>query len=176
MARPKTKQDLLLSAEAGVQKMWELIDSLGSAAENSTFDFEGKEAHWQRDKNVRDMLIHLYEWQQLLLGWVNTNQQGTPKPFLKEPYTWKTYGEMNIQFWQMHQTTSYANAKKMLEGSHKKIMELIEKFTDEELFTKDVFAWTIGSTLGQYCVSATVAHYDWAITKIKKYQKTLIFK
>jgi hypothetical protein len=27
------------------------------------------------------------------------------KPFLPEPYDWKTYGDMNVKFWEKHQTT-----------------------------------------------------------------------
>ena len=41
-----------------------------------------KEAHWKRDKNLRDILIHLYEWHQLILNWVNSNQNGEEKPFI----------------------------------------------------------------------------------------------
>jgi hypothetical protein len=45
-----------------------------------------KEAHWKRDKNLRDVLVHLYEWHQLLLNWFNSNQNGDTKTFLPEPY------------------------------------------------------------------------------------------
>lgn len=30
-------------------------------------------------------------WQQLLLNWVYSNQNGDYKPFIPRPYTWKTY-------------------------------------------------------------------------------------
>ena len=32
------------------------------------------------------------------LTWVHSNQEGHERPFLPEPYNWKTYGEMNIAF------------------------------------------------------------------------------
>lgn len=59
----------------------------------------------------------------------------------------------------------------MLDESHKKVMDLIETFTNDELFAKKVFAWTGSSTLGAYCVSATASHYDWAMKKIKNHIK-----
>jgi hypothetical protein len=31
--------------------------------------------------------------------------KGNHKPFLPEPYDWKTYGDMNVKFWEKHQTT-----------------------------------------------------------------------
>ena len=32
------------------------------------------------------------------LTWVHSNQKGHERPFLPEPYNWKTYGEMNVAF------------------------------------------------------------------------------
>jgi len=108
-----------------------------------------------------------------LLNWVTANQKGEEKPFLREGYNWKTFGDMNVAFWKEHQKTLYADAIKMLQNSHVKIVNLIDCFSDEELFSKGVFSWTGGSTLGSYCVSATSSHYDWAMKKIKKYKKEL---
>ena len=51
---------------------------------STPFDFSSdvkkKEAHWKRDKNLRDILIHLYEWHQLLLNWVQSNRGGKILP------------------------------------------------------------------------------------------------
>ena len=173
MPRPTTKDDLVIAANDQFNKMWTLINSLTDEEQRGTFEFDGKEAHWKRDKNIRDILIHLYEWHQLLLNWAAANQKGKEKPFLREPYTWKTYGDMNIDFWNEHQKTSYDDAKKLLQNSHKKIIKLIETFSSEKLFTKGTFSWTGGTTLGSYCISTTSSHYDWAMKKIKKYKKEL---
>ncbi|NLW79007.1 MAG: ClbS/DfsB family four-helix bundle protein [Ruminococcaceae bacterium] len=155
--------------------MWQMIDSMPEAERNATLDygrdFHGKEAHWPRDKNLRDILIHLYEWHQLLLHWVNANQNGEAAPFLPPPYNWKTYAGMNVAFWEKHQSTSYNKAVALLKESHKAVMALIESFSDEALFTKKHFLWTGASTLGSYCVSVTSSHYDWAMKKIKQHLK-----
>ena len=143
---------------------------------NTPFDFsqdaKKKEAHWRRDKNVRDVLIHLYEWHQLLLNWVHSNQKGQEQPFLPAPYNWKTYSVMNVEFWKKHQQTPLAEAKDKLKESHRQVMALTETFSNDELFAKGVFDWTGTSTLGAYCVSATSSHYDWAMKKIKLHIKT----
>ncbi len=60
----------------------------------------------------------------------------------------------------------------MLAQSHQQILNLAERFTDNELFTKGVFKWVGGSTLGAYFVSATASHYDWAIKKLTAHQKS----
>lgn len=51
------------------------------------------------------------------------------------------------------------------------MLNLIEHFTNEELFSKGIYTWTFGSTLGSYVVSATSSHYNWAIKKLKAHQK-----
>ena len=104
MGRPTTKSDLIMAAEENYKKLNSLISNLTEDELSTPFDFtkddKKKEAHWRRDKNLRDVLIHLYEWHQLILNWVNANQNGEPKPFIPSPYNWKTYGEMNVEFWE----------------------------------------------------------------------------
>ena len=178
MSRATTKQDLISGANEQFKKMWALIDSMTEDEQNAAFRFDDgpdkKEAHWARDKNLRDVLVHLYEWHQLLLNWVKSNQNGEQKPFLPEPYNWKTYGVMNVEvIWKKHQNTPYAKSKELLRESHAEVMKLIESFSDDELFVKKSFAWTGGSALGSYCISVTSSHYDWAMKKIKLQIKAL---
>ncbi|MDE5991471.1 MAG: ClbS/DfsB family four-helix bundle protein [Oscillospiraceae bacterium] len=175
MPRPTTKTDLLKAAEENYSKLNKLIASLTEEQLSTPFDFSGdekkKEAHWRRDKNLRDVLVHLYEWHTLLLNWVAANENGESKPFIPEPYNWKTYGEMNVEFWKKHQSTSIETAKEMLEKSHADTLALAEKFSDEELFTKGKFKWVGGSVLGSYFISVTSSHYDWAMKKLKAHIK-----
>lgn len=176
MPRPRTKEELVLASKENYEKLNHFISKLSEEELQTPFDFskdqKKKEAHWKRDKNLRDVLIHLYEWHQLLLTWVHSNQKGHERPFLPEPYNWKTYPVMNVEFWKKHQNTSLSDAKAMLKESHQQVMELIATFSDNELFNKGIFDWTGTSTLGSYSVSATSSHYDWAIKKIKVHIKT----
>ena len=175
MPRATTKADLIKSANEQFNKLLLLAGTIPADKRLADFCFDaesvGVEAHWKRDKNLRDVFAHLYEWHRLLLNWVASNQNGELIPFLPFPYTWKTYGEMNVRFWEMHQSTTYASAEIMLLNSHRKVIALIEQFSDKELFEKQHFTWTGTTSLGSYCVSASSSHYDWAIKKIKKYEK-----
>lgn len=72
MGRPTTKVDLLTAATTNYEKLNDLILEMKEELRepfNFSDDVKKKEAHWQRDKNLRDILIHLYEWQQLLINW-----------------------------------------------------------------------------------------------------------
>ena len=79
MPRPKTKEELVLASKGNYEKLNLLISQLSEEELQTPFDFskdqKKKEAHWKRDKNLRDVLIHLYEWHQLLLNWVDSNQR-----------------------------------------------------------------------------------------------------
>ena len=170
MARPSTKEQLKQAGEDNFNKLFALIDSMTKEEQEEVFSFE------DRDKNIRDVLAHLYEWHQLLLNWINSNQSGTKANFLPEPYNWKTYPQMNVVFWEKHQKTSLAESITLLGKSHLDVLALIDAFSNEELFTNKYFSWTGTTSLGSYCVSATSSHYDWAIKKIKKHKKDLMGK
>lgn len=75
--RPKTKEELMLASKESYEKLNRFISQLSEDELQTSFDFsrdsKKKEAHWKRDKNLRDVLIHLYEWHRLLLTWVHSN-------------------------------------------------------------------------------------------------------
>ena len=171
MPRPKIKEELMLASKENYEKLNRFISQLSEDELQTPFDFlrdqKKKEAHWKRDKNLRDVLIHLYEWHQLLLIWVHSNQEGHERPFLPEPYNWKTYGELNVAFWKKHQKTSIEEATRLLEQSHREVLELIEVFSNDELFTKGVYKWTGGTSLGSYFVSSTSSCLYFKSYKIK---------
>lgn len=168
MARARTKSELLSFSQENYDKLFTMIDSLTPAEQVGIFPFE------DRDRNIRDVLIHLYEWHQLLLTFIAENQKSEQVvPFLPSPYNWKNYGEMNLVFWEKHQTTELADAKKMLAESHQALMDLVATFSEEELFTKKYFSWTGSTSLGSYCASSMSSHYEWALKKIRQYKKTL---
>lgn len=176
MARPTSKEDLITASSQGYEKLMTTLNSMSSSEQNGEFHFDlakEKGAHWARDKNIRDVLIHLYAWQVLLIDWLEANENGKARDFLPEGYNWRNYGEMNVEFRDKYQATSYEEALDLLANSHQKVMKLLDRFTNEELFSKKVFPWTGNNTLGAYFVSNTSSHYDWALKKIRKYQKSL---
>ncbi|EUK18553.1 ClbS/DfsB family four-helix bundle protein [Commensalibacter papalotli (ex Servin-Garciduenas et al. 2014)] len=169
MVRPTNKDDLLLLSQSNYEKIISTVDTIPIEKQFGTFPFE------DRDRNIRDVLIHLYEWHQLYLNW--TEQNTTNKeifPFIPAPYNWKTYPLMNIEFWKKHQSTDFNVAKKLLDQSHHQVMKRITQFSNEELYTKNFFSWTGSAHLASVSISATSSHYDWAFKKIKKYKKLMI--
>ena len=177
MGRPTNRQDLLTAAQTQYDKLKRMIDTMTPEERNAQIafgaEYVAKEAHWSRDRNLRDVLVHLYEWHMLLLRWIDANMRGENQPFLPAPYNWNSYAQMNVGFWEKHQSTPLAQALTMLDESHANAMEQIQMRTDEELFTRAHFSWTGSTTLGAYCVSATSSHYDWAMKKLRAHLKIL---
>jgi len=177
MPRPKTKDELMELSEENFQKLMDLIQSLDEETKTSTFDFKGLEnlkgAHWNRDDNISDVLTHLYAWHQLFINWVMKNTRAIKTPFIPKPYTFKTYGALNIEFNKKYKDTPLKEAIKMLNMSHLEVMHIIRSLTNEILFTPAYFTWTGTTSLGSYAVSATSSHYDWAFKKIKKHIKIM---
>ncbi len=177
MARPQTKDELIAASDAQLDKLMDLLGSLPPADREAdfppAFTGRGPEAHWQRDKNCKDVVIHLYEWQRLWLSWVTANMDGRSQPFLPRPYTWSSYAGMNEELRDQHLSTSYSEAVELLRASHGDVMARLQTLSNEELFTKKYFSFTGSTSLGSYAASATSSHYEWAIKKIRQYKRSL---
>lgn len=165
MARPNSKKTLL---DASSQYFERLQDSINALPDEMTNE------RWlpaSGDWNVRDIIMHLYEWHQMLIMWVKENMAGNHQPFLPAPYSWKDLPAVNQEIWKKHCSTPFSEAMKLLRQSHEETMAVIRRFSDDELFTKKYFNWTGTTSLGAYCVSATSSHYDWANKQLKKLLK-----
>lgn len=175
--RPKSKVELVGTANKKFAELWEQIAKLSEEEQQAPFLFDEtflekkKETHWRRDKELKDVLIHLYEWHQLLLKWVQRNRREGKSPFLPAPYNWRTYGQMNVGFVAKHKDTLLSDAKSLVYKTHEQVMSLMDEFDNDELFEKKKFDWTGNTSLGSYFISSTASHYEWAIKKIKQYQK-----
>lgn len=180
MPRATTKAELMTAATTNYTILRELIDGLTETEIAEPFDFSSdpqkKEAHWARDRNLKDVVTHLVAWHELLNHWIQANMQGVTQPFLPEPYNWRTYGVMNVEIRNNHNTTSLNVALSQLQQSYETVIALANGFSNKELFSKGEFSWTGSVTLGSYFVSTTSSHYLWAIKKIKAHKKNCAMK
>lgn len=74
MARPKNKVELLQQSTEKYQQLNDLINSIPKEKQQLTFPFE------DRDKNIRDVVIHLHEWHKMA-DWYEVGMGGK-KPFM----------------------------------------------------------------------------------------------
>ena len=167
MARPTDKASLLAQSTANFEKLTAMVNGFTAEQLAGSFPFE------DRDRNVRDVLVHLHEWHLMMQTWYAVGMSGQKPAIPGVGYTWQTLPALNLEIWKKWQDTSLAEAQSLLAQSHKDVTALIEQHSDEELFTKKLYQWTGTTSLGAYFISATASHYDWAMKKLKVYQKAL---
>ncbi|MGX2982420.1 ClbS/DfsB family four-helix bundle protein [Helicobacter sp. 23-1045] len=174
MPRPRSKDELLKAINDEFAKLLRFIKNVPRDILEGDFTLPLRDN--SRDKNARDVLIHLYEWHKMLEHFVANNlecdgkrftQRAQVTPFLPLPHNWRTYPKLNIEFWQKHQSTPLQVALDALQTSHSTIANIVQKFSDDELFCKGHFACTGANALGSFVISSTSSHYAWAIKQLK---------
>lgn len=176
MANPKTKQELLAAMTDGYTKLKEQIAKMSQDEISAPFDFVSDPkkcgVRWQYDKCLRDLLIHLHEWQVLMREFVQNIREGHQRDYLPDEYR-KNYHEMDKMLVEKHQQTPLEDATRLLDETHDEMMSLAESFTEEELFTKGFYKCTYTTTMAAYFVSVTSSPYSQAVKLLKTHQKQL---
>ncbi len=167
MPRPRNKTELVDASRKNFDLLLNFIDQIPEESREKKYDLNG------RDETIGDVLCHLYEWHLMMERWYADGMAGKKPAIPKEGYTWKTLPEMNRVIWAQYKGTGSKDAINLLKKSHKKIMALIEKHSDEELFTPKQYPWTGTTSLGAYFISSTSSHYDWALKTIKPIGKLI---
>ncbi|MGF2615136.1 ClbS/DfsB family four-helix bundle protein [Rossellomorea vietnamensis] len=159
MTRKSEKDILLLNSDKYFKSFLETIESVPSRKRNITIETQ------DRDKNFRDIVMHLYEWHAMLERWYREGMDGD-SPFMPATgYRWGSIKLLNLKIWESYQDVTLNQAIKKLKLSHERIMDLIKVHTNEEIMTKKYYKWTKTSNLYSYFAANTSNHYIWAITK-----------
>ncbi|MFJ7971527.1 ClbS/DfsB family four-helix bundle protein [Psychrobacillus sp. NPDC096389] len=153
------KEMLLQNSDKNFNALLELIESVPSRKRSITIEIE------ERDKNFRDVLMHLYEWHAMLERWYREGMDGDIPSMPAPGYKWSTIKLLNMQIWENYQDITLNMAIKKLKLSHERVMDLIKSHSNEEIMTKQYYKWTKTSNLYSYFAANTYQHYLWAIKK-----------
>ena len=174
MANPKTKQELMAAMQDGYDKLQKQIASMTADEKSTPFSFESDPkkcgVRWQYDRCLRDLLIHLHEWQVLMRTFVQNIREGHQRDYLPDEYR-KNYHEMDKMLVEKHQPTPLDEATRLLAETHDEMLRLADSFTEEELFTKGFYKCTYTTTMAAYFVSVTSSPYSQAVKLLKTHQK-----
>jgi hypothetical protein len=162
MPIPTNRTELLATNSNGFENLNRLLDSLSEVQMQVLFQFP------HRDRNVRDVLAHLLEWQNLFFGWYKVGMSGGDPVMPCKGFSWKETPELNLEIWKNCQSLALAQVRSKLTRSHNKLQKLVEKHSDEELFTKKFYHWTGSTSLGVYFRGAACSHYVWALKLLRK--------
>ncbi|MFS0786691.1 ClbS/DfsB family four-helix bundle protein [Shouchella sp. 1P09AA] len=153
------KEKLLADNEMQFEALLNLIKSVPARKRTLSVDIS------DRDKNFRDVIMHVYEWQAMLERWYREGMDGD-SPFMPAPgYKWRNLHSLNQRIREAYQDVMLNQALKKATLSHERLTALIKRHTEEELMTKKYYKWTKTSNLHTYFAANTSIHYKWALKK-----------
>lgn len=174
MANPTTKQELLASIADSYAKLLEQTGILSEVEAETLFNFASDPkkcgVRWQYDRCLRDLLIHLHEWQVLMREFVQNIRNGHPRDYLPDEYR-RNYHDMDKMLVEKHQNTPLDEAKRLLQQTHEEMLDLADSFTEEELFTKGFYKNTYTTNMAAYFMSVTTSPYGQTVKLLKTHQK-----
>ena len=154
-----------MNSDNNFNRLLEIIESVPSRKRGLSIET------LERDKNFRDVVMHLYEWHAMLERWYREGMNGDI-PFMPAPgYKWSKIGQLNIRTWENYQDVTLNQAMKKLKLTHERVMELIKSHTNEEIMAKKHYKWTKTSNLYSYFAANTSDHYIWGMKNVKGLQR-----
>lgn len=120
-----------------------------------------------KGKSIKDNLAHVYAWQKMMEIWYTKGMKNIPYQMPAPGYTWKTAPQLNQKIDEKYKHVALKKILSDLAQSHKKMIALMNKHSEKELFTKKHYSWTGSSSLAVYLRLSTYSHYDWALKKFR---------
>ncbi len=120
------------------------------------------------DWSAKDVLAHLIEWEQMVLGWYQAGQRGET-PILPAPgYKWNQLPALNQHIYEKHRDRSLRDIRAEFSASYQQMLQLIDGLSEAELFSRGHYPWAGNNPLASYINSCTASHYRWAKKEIQK--------
>ncbi|MFX0055306.1 MAG: ClbS/DfsB family four-helix bundle protein [Promethearchaeota archaeon] len=121
--------------------------------------------------SVKDIMAHLFDWEQRFLGWYKAGLQGevpeTPAPGLK----WSQLHILNQEVFEKHRNRILEDVKAEFQSSYERLLEAINGIPEEDLFEVGRFEWTGAENIAGYILANSANHYRWAKTRILRWIK-----
>ncbi len=159
MTRPLNKTQLLTS----IQKEYSALEKVLTALTPEQMAISPASGAWA----VKDIIAHLYEWQQMLFTWYQAGLRGEMPAVPAPGFKWSQLPALNQQIYEKYRELAPDSALKMFRESHHKTVQFIETLTDTDLTTPGLYRWMNQNSLISYLNSTTAAHYVWALKEIK---------
>lgn len=160
MPTPITQQQLLAESQAEYQALEKLLSALTPAQMVQP----GTLGDW----SVKDVLAHLYEWQQMFFGWYEAGLRGETPATPGRGYKWNQLPALNQEIFLAYRDTPLDDVLAKFRASHQRTLQLIETLAGGDLFTPSRFAWTGKHSLATFISANTGSHYNWARTGLRK--------
>ncbi|WP_299479962.1 ClbS/DfsB family four-helix bundle protein [uncultured Roseibium sp.] len=146
----QSKQDLLSLAEKEFAKLELLLEKLPIALQLEA-DGEGI--------SPKDIVAHRAHWIELFTGWYADGQLGKTVHFPAKGYKWNETRRYNADLRKQQEDMSWLEAVALLEQNHLKLMDLVEKLSDQDLYAGPMKGANNAWTTGRWAEAAGPSHY-----------------
>lgn len=160
MSRPLNKAQLLTA----IQKEYTALEKFLAPLTPEQLTFSSGPDAWA----VKDVLAHLYEWQQMFFRWYEAGLGGETPAVPAPGYKWNQLPALNQAIYEQYSNLTAEQALETFRNSHQKTVEFIENLPESELLQPGLQPWMNQNTLMSYLNSITAAHYLWAVKDAKK--------
>lgn len=117
-----------------------------------------------------DLVAYLIGWNEQVLTWHQRRAAGLPDEFPAQGIKWNELGLLAQRYYAEHQDESWASLRLRLADAKRKIMELVEGYSDEELYGSPWYGkWTMGRMISLN----TLSPYTNARNRIRRWLRAL---
>lgn len=159
MARPLNKTQLLDVSKKQYDKLVTYL---------ATLTADQMKTPRAPQSSIKDIIGHLYEWQQMFFIWYETGLRGEKPAVPATGFKWSQLPEVNQNIYEKYEKLPLDDIFDRFKASHSKTVQFIESLSDLELTTPGLYPWMNRNTLLAYLNSITGSHYLWALKEIKK--------
>ena len=116
----------------------------------------------------KDVLAHLYEWQQMFFHWYEAGLRGETPHTPAEGFKWSQLPALNQQIYEQYKNWPLEKVLEAFRASHRRTVELIQGLPEADLTTPGLYPWMNQNTLITYITANTGSHYRWARNEMCK--------
>jgi len=148
---PKSKRELLDFVEDERRQLDAVLASL-TEAELLTPGIEG-------NRNVKDLIAHMTDWEQRMVKWTNESLSGVVPQRPAPGMSWDDLDQLNEQIYLANKDKKPAEVLSASSNSYAQALELVRRLTEQDLFDGSRFAWRNGDPLWHMVAANTWWHY-----------------
>jgi len=160
MSRPLNKLQLLTA----IQKEYTALEKLIVSLTPEKIAYSAAPGAWA----VKDIFLHLYEWQRMFFCWYETGLRGETPDVPAPGYKWSQLPALNKSIYEKYNDLAPEKALALFRGLHQKTVQFIEALPETDLTSPGLYKWMNQNTQMSYLNSITAAHYVWALKDARK--------
>ena len=126
---------------------------------------------WGDDWNVKDLFLHLTEWEQMFLTWYRAGVCGEDVEVPAPGYKWSDTPRMNRDIQRRRKRTSWKRTKDEFDASYAEILEVAKGIPPRKLFDAGHYPWTKKNALVSYLNANSAGHYRTATKILKRWKR-----